>query len=330
MHKSIFNGLALAASIAVAGCSSPTASTALPQRSPNLALRSNVSNMASMSTQTYVFPTTIFEGNDYEGTISMFGSDGTPQGQISGLPGINGMAVDASANLWVSERDTYHILEYAYPYTSVTRTITDADGYPYGLAVSVAPGVRQGMLAVSSMPTAGGYSTISLYHSGASRPCRTFPGYSGMPAFDGSGNLYLARRNGVAMITGGCDATQVQMLTTSNDASVWDLAVDPKGRIALLTTAYRQGGWVTFIDTYNPPVAGNLDTPIAHAALNGVTVPSNFAISHDGHDVWITNNNFSSGTTLEYAFPQGGNPLASFNSSSGDAFTIAVTPPVVP
>lgn len=277
---------------------------------------------------------------------------GNPKvGQIAGRYVSGGLATDAQANLYVTSSPPLYgpfeppsqVLKYAPPYTKRPTVLSDADYYPGDVAVS-----PQGVVAVANPCNAYcsfyyGSGSVRFYAKDATQPCATIedPGYTvSSVGFDQSGNLYVRGYQSIYdrsatfwEITGGCSATNLMALTTSNTIEAPEtngIKVDATGRIAVMTTA---GPYYDNIDTYAPPVNGSLGSPVSVTPITTFPYPQNFAFSASGKDFYTAEVLAGQGYAKEYRYdvgPGSGVPIETIYVGAVGTYGVAVTPPLIP
>ncbi|MGA8100448.1 MAG: hypothetical protein WB810_17485 [Candidatus Cybelea sp.] len=238
----------------------------------------------------------------------------------------NSVETDSAGNLYVASGASQTVPVFAPPYTKAPKAILFDTGYaPTDVAVS-----SSGMIAVANYPT-----SVTFYRKNSTKPCATVtdPSFSGSlhaAAFDHEGNLYVqGGQNGsnsfsvIGEIVGGCKATSLQVLTTSNTlGGPGGIKVDKQGRIAIGDQK------AAAIFAYNPPTSGSLGSPVTTTLLQATPSLQNFAFVASGRDLYTADFNK---TVAEYVYPAGGAPIDSFVSFSQATISgVAVTPPLVP
>ncbi len=255
-------------------------------------------------------------------------------GQITGLNGPWGLATDSAGNLYVVNDLSSNVAVYAPPYTGAPKLTLDDTGYgPQGVAVS--PLGLVGVAACNVSSCASGSGSITIYAQNATSPCvtlaapATFAGVLNV-AFDDKGNLYVQglgphSTGGVlGEIKGGCNATKIRSLTTTNTLGYTDgIQVDKADRIAVLDAQHE------VMYTYNPPKKGSLGSPVSTTPVTSGQFQSAFAFLSSGHDFYTVAYPGSSGVAYEYDFPVGGTPEKTI-AVGGAPEGVAVTPPLVP
>jgi hypothetical protein len=244
-------------------------------------------------------------------------------GQITGFNQPLGLATDSAANLYVADYSNEDVPIYAPPYTGSPKlTLIDGGHSPNGVSVS-----SQGIVAVTSFNP----GAVSFYAKNSTSACATIVdstnfSYVTYDAFDDKGNLYIdgssSDGNGaIGEITGGCNATNITLLTTSNSTPQADgIQVNKAGRISVLDKAYGA------IYTYDPPKNGTLGSPVTTTPLTS-SGAIDFTFLASGKDVYTAD--YDQGTAKEYDYPAGGAAKKSI-AVGGVNDGIAVTPPLVP
>ncbi|HEV3153293.1 MAG TPA: hypothetical protein VGZ02_05785 [Candidatus Baltobacteraceae bacterium] len=143
-------------------------------------------------------PTSITFVSDFANNVvyMLSGVTSTVCGTITGLVNPQGMALDASGNLWIANTGASNVLKYAPPYTTVSRTLSDPFEYPTSVAVC------KGYIAVTNIETTGGKAgNVAIYKKG-SKPAAhlkdTNAGSEYFGACDTKGNLFTTYCTGIA------------------------------------------------------------------------------------------------------------------------------------
>jgi hypothetical protein len=203
--------------------------------------------------------------------------------------GPEGVAVDASHNLYAIDATGPDVLVYAPPYTGTPKVLTGAGVEPTGVAVD-----SNGNVAVTSLGSpSGGPGGVVFYAKGATAPTNTIPANSKFAgdfycAFDAAGNLYLDSKNGsgpfeAGEVVGGIKGTSVKPLTTKNLVQYpGGMQVTESGYIAILDQG--NGNGAPTIYAYNPPHGGSLGNPVKTTPLSNANDAVAFAFEglHDG------------------------------------------------
>ncbi len=269
-------------------------------------------------------------------------------GQITGLSFPGGLATDTAGNLYVPYQfpvidpaEVSRVLVYAPPYTKAPKVLSDADYFPVDVAVS-----PQGVVAVANIANSAfavGSGSVTFFAKNARQPCATiaYAGYQvDSNGFDENGNLYVrafsfySRTAFISEIIGGCQATTITPLTTTNTIEAPEsngIKVDKAGRVAIMTTA---GPNYDNIDTYDPPVSGSLGSPVSVTPITTLPFPQNFAFLASGKYFYTAEELSGQGYAREYHYsvgPGSGVPINTIyigtpTTTSG----VAVTPPVIP
>lgn len=271
-------------------------------------------------------------------------------GQIAGPYFPSGVATDAHGNLYVTSSPSLYgpfeppsqILKYAPPYTKRPTVLLDTGYYPGDLAVSPQGVVAVGNPCNSYCSFNYGSGSVRFYAKDATQPCATItdPGYTvSSVGFDHNGNLYVRGYQSFSIrtasfweITGGCSATTLTPLTTTNKIEAPEtngIKVDAAGRIAVMTTA---GPYYDNIDTYNPPVNGSLGSPVSVTPVTTFPYPQNFAFLASGNDFWTAEVQ-GQGYAKEYRYaagPGSGVPIDTIYVGAVGTYGVAVTPPLIP
>ncbi len=234
---------------------------------------------------------------------------------------------DSAGNLYVASYASQTVPVFAPPYTKAPKAILFDTGYiPYDVAVS-----SSGMIAIAN------YTSVVFYRKNSTKRCATVtdppsfpPNFHVHAAFDHKGNLYVqGGQSGsnqfsvIGEITGGCKATSIQVLTTSNPlGGPGGIKVDKRGRIAIGDQK------AAAIYAYNPPASGSLGKPVTTTPLSATPSLQNFAFLASGRDLYTAD---FYNTVAKYAYPAGGAPKSSFLAFSQATISgVAVTPPLVP
>jgi hypothetical protein len=205
---------------------------------------------------------------------------------------------------------------------------------PGGLPADVSVDAASRLVAIATQSsTSGGYPSVTFYNEGATQPCRTvvardFTSISSA-ALDHSDNLYivgaLRRTAKLGIVRGGCRASKVSALTADNVLPAVAVRVSSQGRVLILSLQSDAE-----IDAYAIPAGNDLGKPIQRTRLQN---PPNtefiaFALSQDGNHMWMAP--LLESFVFEYAYPDGGKPVASFATRYNGYNGIAVDPPNVP
>ncbi len=327
MNVRLNRAIAATAAIgALASCSQNTSMQAVPANAsaPLARMGSAAANRASADNVTAVFAA------QYN-FVAVFDGNGNQTGQIN-IPQAGGLAVDANANLWVTDSTKYRVWIYPPPYTQASMSIDDLDGHPAAVAVDTHPGPMKGYFAIFSRPTDGGYNSMSLYSPGSTRPCKTLGGRfvtaGENGTFDAGGNLIMFGGGGkpAAIWRGGCSAPAIEKLYSSSGTFQGPVAAaaGPNGTIAILDEEYSNGFTGTLFG-FGKPVNAHLGQPLVSMSLAANQLPQSFTFTQNGNDVWISNYD---GNVFEYAYPAG-NVLASLPQAFWTG-PVAVAPAFVP
>jgi hypothetical protein len=281
-------------------------------------------------------------GLDKEDVEIFLQSDTTKMvGQITGLSP-EGIATDAARNLYIANTGYQNVLIYAPPYTSVTLTLPSGDNIPAAVAVSA-----KGVVAVANFCTLsncqGDTGSVSFFAKGSTTPCVSVADPTNFAlmdnaTFDGAGNLYVEgtgsapQTYNIGKIVGGCNASKIELLTTSNLRRwIGGIQVDKSHRIAVINKINASGPF--FIDTYNPPKNGSLGAPYSITRLQGQRTSSieNFAFLSSGAHIYDADSHGGNpgSKSDEFNYPTSGSPI---NTIGGFdlAFGVAVTPALIP
>ncbi len=236
--------------------------------------------------------------------VLVFGGDGRLNALLTlGLQSPQGITTDAAQSLYVANTGAQNVVVFEKPYTSITRTLQDADEYPVDVAVS-----KSGLVGVTNIfePT-GGFGGVTFYAKGSSTPCANvedpFWQYLYFDSFDASGNLFVngvdpVGRPTLGEISGGCNARTIRPLTTQNQLISPGGIQVKDGRILILDQASRA------IYTYNPPVNGSLGAPIATTKVSETSHPTSIAMMAHEDNAWVVDAAFGFPVD-EYRYPGG-------------------------
>ncbi|HLY02931.1 MAG TPA: hypothetical protein VKR56_10630 [Candidatus Cybelea sp.] len=198
------------------------------------------------------------------------------------VDGPEGLAVDASHNLYVANVAESNVLVYAPPYNGTPTVLSDPGFRPNGVAVD-----GNGNVAVTSYESNSyGLGSVAFYAKGATTPTKIIVADSKFAgdyycAFDGSGNLYLDSKNGsgpfeAGEVVGGIGGKRVKPLTTANLVQYpGGMQVTKSGRIAILDQSGGSGSPTIY--TYNRPSHGSLGSPVATTPLSSANDAVAFA-----------------------------------------------------
>jgi hypothetical protein len=246
------------------------------------------------------------------------------------VDGPEGLAVDASHNLYVVQVAYSQVLIYAPPYNGSPKILSNAGVRPVGVAVD-----RNGNVAVTSVPFSGSAGGVVFYAKGATNPTNAIPAngkFSGdfYCAFDKHGNLYLDSENGsgpfeAGEVAGGISGTKVTPLTTNNLVTFpAGMQVTESGKIAILDES--DGSGSATIYAYNPPKHGSFGNPVSTTRLSASNDALAFAFVGRRNQFVLTadtlfdqlkpkrgnpNHQDQIGQTQEFAYPSGGGVMES-------------------
>ena len=254
-------------------------------------------------------------------------------GEITNLYGAGGLATDATANLYIAEQNGANskVVVYAPPYTGAAALTLDDTGW---LANDVAVSTK-GIVGVANLfsSTSYGNGSVTLYAKNSTTPCATItsPNVSVVSnvGFDDKGNLYIdgfgtspSYAAIVGEIKGGCQATKITLLTTTNSFGEFlaGVKVDKADHITILDESNN------VIDTYDPPKKGSLGAPVSTTPLMAGTSANAFAFRASGSDVYTVGGTSSVSQVLEYDYPVGGTAEKALNLPGSFWEGIAVTP----
>jgi hypothetical protein len=275
------------------------------------------------------------------------------QGQVATfhVNGPEGLAVDVSQNLYVTDVADSDVLVYPPPYTTVSKTLSDAGYRPVGVAVD-----GQGNVAVTSVESNSyGPGSVALYAKGATSPTKTIVADGNFAgdfycAFDAKGNLYLDSKNGsgpfeAGEVVGGVNGKTVTPLTTENLLQYpGGMQVSKGGKIAILNQG--NGSTAPVIYTYNPPKKGSLGSPVMTTTLSAGNDAIAFAFQGKGDRYVLTADTFFSvpnqrgmrsnhedpiGQTQLFDYPTGGSAQKLLRLNLDATLVgVAVSPAVIP
>jgi hypothetical protein len=272
----------------------------------------------------------IFVSDVADGVVNIYPQGGKSQkqvGQITGLKEPQGIATDAQGNLYVANTNASNILVFAPPYTKgPSFTIPDAGEYPADVAISSA-----GVVAVTNICNAPhcvvDSGNVTFYAKGSTKRCATVsdetnfsrPTFAG---FDKTGNLYIdaveAPIQNDGLIAGGCKAQSIQFITGPYTVGFpGSVQVDKAGRIAITDPVRDQ------IETFDPPVNGNLGNPVTVTPLNGLNSAISSALLASGKSAYVADT--QSAAAYEFAYTPGGAPKNTI-AVGGQPVGVAVTP----
>jgi hypothetical protein len=291
----------------------------------------------------------IFVSDQLNNVVHIYLQAGKNQqvGQIAGLSYPGGLATDAARKLYVPNQfpvtdpaEVSRVLIYAPPYTKAPKVLSDTGYFPVDVAVS-----PQGVVAAANIANAAfavGSGSVTFFAKNATQACATIA-YSGYQVdsdgFDQNGNLYVRafsfynRTAFISEIIGGCQATTITPLTTTNTIEAPEtngIKVDKAGRIAIMNTA---GPYYDNIDTYNPPASGSLGSPVSVTPITTLPFPQNFAFLASGKYFYTAEILAGQGYAREYYYsvgPASGVPINTIYVGTATTYGVAVTPPVIP
>ncbi|MBD5655268.1 MAG: hypothetical protein IAI50_08795 [Candidatus Eremiobacteraeota bacterium] len=261
--------------------------------------------------------------------VDIFDLNGVETGRITGFALPGAMAVDSARNLYVIDRAKKEVLIFKAGYNGAPTVLTDPDGDPLDVAVSLT-----GVVAVTN--PAVGPSNIDMYAKGSAVPCKTLhssprfaPEYV---AFDRAGVLFFSAggnpTGAIGEAVGGCDAKSLTIdRVGSNFSYDRGLVVDDKGFISTIDGLYPA------IDTYGPLVDGKLPfvRRIPLFAPGGDEARLfDLALTPSDSDLWtLTPYNAGSpisAAALEFRYPRGGAVVTGIYNVFQSPAAIATTP----
>ncbi len=257
-----------------------------------------------------------FNTSNFSGAWTQFGSYGTGAGQFKGPQGI---AVDASGNIWVSDAGNYRIVEFnpanmsgtwtqvALPYRSSPEGIAVANGNVYA-----ADARYDYIVTFSESNPAGTLTTIGSYGSGVGQ----FAGPHGI-AVDASGNLYVAD-SGNNRIVRFNPANVSGTWTTWSVGYSTSLAVDSSANVYFTYSNWiyylntSSGAWSDIISLQSP-LAITLDS--SGALFTSQNPPNNAPVSEFRQGCGLTASVLYNGTALSgaYVYLQSAKPLGQYS-----------------
>lgn len=258
--------------------------------------------------------------------VYVFGGGGKINATLTSVSSPQGLTTDSKGTLYVANTGASDILVFPKPYTAATVTLSDPNYFPTDVALD-----SSGNVGVTNiLATSGGAGNVQIYAKGSTTACATvsdpnwFEVYFG--AFDKAGNFYIDGRdaNGATLVgevTGGCSATAITTLTTSNVIGFpGGVQVLKNGNIAIDDQTFG----APVIDTYAPPSGGSFGSPVATTTLTGAMDPVTFAIKAGDANLWTADaGNFNAN---KYAYPAGGAAIRTFTTSFGQPIGVAVNP----
>ena len=189
------------------------------------------------------------------------------------------------------------------------------------------------MANICNAPSCGGDGSVTFYAKDSTNVCATVgdPNFTSVydVGFSDKGNLYIDGSGPgpsygpiFGEISGGCHATKIMLLTTTNFINFASgIKVDKADRIAILDAGNKA------LYTYNPPQNGSLGSPVSTIQLPGFNLVYAFTFQASGRNVYVGASSSSSYRVAEFSYPAGVAKKA-FNAGGGDG--VAVTPPLTP
>lgn len=266
---------------------------------------------------------TAFISDYYNSVVYVLNQRAAVTATLTGFTAPGSMTTDKNGNLYVVNHGASNdILELAPPYTSVTKTYSDPDGFAFDVAVD-----GSGDVAVTNRDGLQRYGigNVIFYAAGTTTPTgmassASFPKpYFG--AFDKHGTFFFDDLVKGATNVGaighdeiGNMSASITSLTTANQIGFPEsVHVNTAGDLAI--------GGASVIYTYAMPTHGNLGSPISTTQLNGSS--ADFAFANRSHLV-LTGNGGGNIVSL-FQYPSGGAPLKSV-TMPGNAAGEAVLP----
>lgn len=266
-------------------------------------------------------------------TVNAYTPAGKLVAKITGFHQPQGLATDASGNIYVVNTLASNVLVYKNDYKTRISTLNNAGE----LAIGVGVDLTTGLIGVTNAGTkAGAPGSVEFYAKGTTTPCVTVKNsrwqrvYFG--AFDNAGDFYVdgfdtAARVLVGVVKGGCKATTITTLTTPNTLYFpGGVQVSPTGALAVLDQQ------ALAVYTYKPALSGSLGAPVSTTNLSGASDPVSFAFNSAGNALWEADAAYVNPEprAIEFTFPAGKEgpqyPIAGFDQPIG----IVVTPPAHP
>jgi hypothetical protein len=218
--------------------------------------------------------------------VDIFNGAGKQTAQLTGFSQPQGLALDASGNLYVADTGNSRIQVYAAGFKGTPTTINDPGESPASVTID-----SKGNLGVTNiLTTGGGPGSVSFFNKGgtllATLSNANFAKVI-FDAFDDKGNLYIDGTNAsgafvAGEVVGGVSGNAITILATGNSVGYpGGIAISSTGKIALDDQKN-----VT-IFTYNPPVSGSLGTPVATTPLTGAGDPISFAFTRTNKHIWV-------------------------------------------
>ncbi|HEY2474648.1 MAG TPA: hypothetical protein VGI19_07570 [Candidatus Cybelea sp.] len=271
---------------------------------------------------------TAFISDYYNSVVYVLNERAAVTATLTGFMHPGSMATDKNGNLYVVNHGASNeILELAPPYTSVTKTYSDPDGFALDVAVD-----GSGDVAVTNRDGTQHYGigNVIFYSAGSTTPTG-MASSTGFPkpyfgAFDKRGTFFFDDRVGGGTNIGAVRHGEIKNmnapivpLTMANPIVFpGSVHVSTAGDLAI-GDPMSAGGPVIY--TYAMPTDGNLGSPISTTPLPGSS--ADFAFASRSHLV-LTNNG---GGDIVYLFryPSGGAPLKNV-TMPGNAAGEAVLP----
>ncbi len=322
-----FAGL-LATAFAFAGCSGGqglSTTPESPQGSPQSVLQA-VSSINNSFASAYVGSTGTVAMSDgaTAGTVWLYNQRGVNFAKISGFDQPNSLAFDQAGNLYVADNFNGQVVVYKNDYKTILRTLDDTGQYTEGVAVA-----SDGTVAITGLNSA--FFNVSFYAPGATTACATVPGAQSilqnafLEAFDANGNLYFEGQDTggldavrIAVITGGCTASKITVLTTTNTiAGLGGISVLKNGNLLVLDSA------AEVLYEYKPALSGSLGSPVKRFKLR-TPEPFTFALTSAESGIWVS----GLGRADFYKYPPVGSPTKIIGQQYVEG--LAVTPADIP
>jgi hypothetical protein len=225
----------------------------------------------------------IYSSSDGASTVTYYikgtGPNNPVAGQLSGsFANPQGMAVDKTGNLYVSNGNDKNVLVYPPGASNPSSTLTDPNGFPDDVAIG-----SDGTVYVANIfAPVGNPGSISVYAPGATNPTnvlndRAFVEVVGV-ALDKAGDVFVSYDQ-----TYGGHGTVVEFPAGSSKPVATKIAVGAAGGIG-----FDQAGHMLLVDQVTPSLnvyqAGK-SKPLAKLSLPGA--PIYFTFGKDAKDIYL-------------------------------------------
>jgi hypothetical protein len=218
--------------------------------------------------------------------VDIFNGAGKQTAQLTGFSQPQGLALDASGNLYVADTGNSRIQVYAAGFEGTPTTINDPGESPASVTID-----SKGNLGVTNiLTTSGGPGSVSFFNkAGTLLATLSNANFAKVifDAFDDKGNLYIDGTNAsgafvAGEVVGGVSGNAITILATGNSVGYpGGIAISSTGKIAL------DDQQNVTIFTYNPPVSGSLGAPVATTPLTGAGDPISFAFTRTNKHIWV-------------------------------------------